>query len=32
MKHSQIPEEEVAKYWDENASLWANHVRKGWDA
>ena len=32
MKHSQIPEEEVAKYWDENASLWADHVRKGWDA
>ena len=32
MKHSEIPEEEVAGYWDENANLWANHVRKGWDA
>jgi len=32
MKHSETPEEEVARYWDKNADLWANHVRKGWDA
>ena len=32
MQHSQIPEQEVAQYWDKNAGLWANHVRQGWDA
>ena len=32
MNPSQIPEQEVAQYWDENANLWADHVRKGWDA
>jgi SAM-dependent methyltransferase len=29
---AKIPEQEVAQYWDENANLWADHVRKGWDA
>ena len=23
--------EEVAKYWDKNADLWTELVRKGWD-
>ena len=32
MNHSQIPEQQVARYWDDNANLWADHVRKGWDA
>jgi len=32
MNHSQIPGQEVARCWDENANLWADHVRKGWDA
>lgn len=32
MNYSEITEEEVARYWDENADLWAEHVRKGWDA
>ena len=32
MKHAEIPEQEVARYWDENANLWADHVRQGWDA
>lgn len=31
MKHSGMSDEEVARYWDENADLWAEHVRKGWD-
>jgi SAM-dependent methyltransferase len=31
MKRSQFSEEEVARYWDQNADLWADHVRKGWD-
>ena len=22
----------VARYWDENADLWTDHVRRGWDA
>jgi SAM-dependent methyltransferase len=26
-----MSDEEVARYWDENADLWAEHVRKGWD-
>jgi len=32
MKRSELSEEEVAQYWDQNADLWADHVRKGWDA
>ncbi len=32
MNLSEIPEQEVAKYWDDNANLWADHVRQGWDA
>jgi len=32
MKPSGIPEQEVARYGDENANVWADHVRKGWDA
>jgi len=32
MKPLEMPEEEVARYWDENANVWADHVRKGWDA
>jgi len=31
MKRSQFSEEDVARYWDQNADLWADHVRKGWD-
>ena len=31
MKRSQFSEEEVARYWDQNADLWAHYVRKGWD-
>jgi len=31
MKRSEMPEEEVARYWDENADSWADQVRKGWD-
>jgi SAM-dependent methyltransferase len=31
MKRSQFSEEEVARYWDRNADLWAEQVRKGWD-
>ena len=31
MNRSETPEEEVARYWDLNAELWADHVRKGWD-
>lgn len=29
---SKISEEEVARYWNKNADLWTEHVRKGWDA
>lgn len=29
---SEITEEEVGNYWDLNADLWTEHVRKGWDA
>jgi SAM-dependent methyltransferase len=32
VSHSRIPEQEVARYWDENANVWADHVRQGWDA
>ena len=31
MEHSDISEREVARYWDRNAPVWADHVRKGWD-
>jgi SAM-dependent methyltransferase len=31
MKHSGMSEEEVARYWDENADSWSDQVRKGWD-
>jgi 2-polyprenyl-3-methyl-5-hydroxy-6-metoxy-1,4-benzoquinol methylase len=31
MKIRDISEDQVAKYWDENSKLWAEHVRKGWD-
>ncbi len=31
MNHSQISEQQVARYWDENANVWADHVRQGWD-
>jgi 2-polyprenyl-3-methyl-5-hydroxy-6-metoxy-1,4-benzoquinol methylase len=31
MKGSQFSEEDVARYWDQNADLWAEQVRKGWD-
>ncbi|MCX6002893.1 MAG: class I SAM-dependent methyltransferase, partial [Chloroflexi bacterium] len=26
-----ISEGEVARHWDENADLWTERVRKGWD-
>jgi len=32
MSYSEITEGEVTRYWDENADLWTEHVRKGWDA
>ncbi|MCK4255717.1 class I SAM-dependent methyltransferase [candidate division WOR-3 bacterium] len=32
MKNSEIPEDEVARCWDKNANVWAEYVRKGWDA
>ena len=32
MAPSELNEDEVAAYWDQNALLWAEHVRKGWDA
>ena len=25
-------DEDVARYWDQNADLWSDHVRRGWDA
>ncbi len=28
---SRMPDEEVARHWDANAELWADHVRRGWD-
>jgi len=31
MKRSEFSEGEVARCWDQNADLWADHVRKGWD-
>ena len=27
-----ISEEEVARHWDDNADVWTEHVRKGWDS
>ena len=32
MEHSELNEEEVARYWNGNADLWAKQVRQGWDA
>jgi ubiquinone/menaquinone biosynthesis C-methylase UbiE len=32
MNHSPIPEQQVARCWDDNANIWADHVRQGWDA
>jgi ubiquinone/menaquinone biosynthesis C-methylase UbiE len=32
MNQSKMSEDEVARYWDRNAELWAEQVRKGWDA
>ena len=29
--NSEFSEEEVARYWDQNADSWADQVRKGWD-
>jgi hypothetical protein len=26
MKPLEIPEQEVARYWDKNANVWADHV------
>ncbi len=31
MDHSRMTEEEVTRYWNGNADLWAEQVRKGWD-
>ncbi len=31
MNHSEITEEEVARYWNENADSWTEQVRDGWD-
>jgi ubiquinone/menaquinone biosynthesis C-methylase UbiE len=31
MKVPEFSEDQVAKYWDENSKLWAEHVQKGWD-
>jgi SAM-dependent methyltransferase len=31
MNRSGFSEGEVARYWDQNADLWADHVRRGWD-
>jgi ubiquinone/menaquinone biosynthesis C-methylase UbiE len=28
----KFSEAEVAKHWDDNADVWAEHVRKGWDS
>lgn len=29
---SKLSDEDVARYWDGNAEVWADHVRRGWDA
>jgi SAM-dependent methyltransferase len=31
MNRSEFSEGEIARYWDQNADLWADHVRKRWD-
>ena len=31
MTGREISEQQVTQYWDNNANLWADHVRKGWD-
>lgn len=31
MTRSPMPDEEVARHWDDNAERWADHVRRGWD-
>lgn len=31
MTRPSLPEEEVARHWDDNAARWADHVRCGWD-
>ena len=31
MNHPEITEEDVARYWNENADSWTEQVRKGWD-
>ena len=31
MSKSTISEAEVSQLWDQNAALWADHVRRGWD-
>jgi SAM-dependent methyltransferase len=31
MTRREFSEEEVARYWDQNADLWTDQVRKGWD-
>lgn len=32
MNHSEITEEEIVRYWDDNADSWTEQVRKGQDA
>ena len=31
MNHSEFDESLVAQAWDQNANVWAEHVRRGWD-
>lgn len=31
MGKRKITETEVARHWDKNADLWADHVARGWD-
>src|SRR5437660_1867191 len=31
MKNDELPEEEVARFWDRNADIWASDVREGSD-
>ena len=31
MREMRFSGKEVSRYWDENADLWTEHVRKGWD-
>ena len=30
-KRSGLTEKGVTRYWDGNADLWTDHVRRGWD-